>query len=70
MTEGPARTDAAAGVRAVPKLTAPVLYMAAEYDESFGEDAKTLNKASTKASEHKLIYVRVRASTGWRCSTA
>ncbi|MFE4329478.1 alpha/beta hydrolase family protein [Streptomyces sp. NPDC056831] len=43
---------------AVPKLTAPVLCMAAEYDESFGEDAKTLNKASTKASEHKLVYVR------------
>ncbi|MFE4795475.1 alpha/beta hydrolase family protein [Streptomyces sp. NPDC056708] len=43
---------------AVPKLTAPVLYMAAEYDESFGEDAKALNKASTNASEHKLIYVR------------
>ncbi|MGW1652521.1 alpha/beta hydrolase family protein [Streptomyces atratus] len=43
---------------AVPKLTAPVLYMAAEYDESFGEDAKALNKAGTKASEHKLIYIR------------
>jgi hypothetical protein len=43
---------------AVPKLTAPVLYMAAEYDEYFGDDAKTLNRASTKAAEHKLIYVK------------
>lgn len=43
---------------AVPKLTAPVLYMAAEYDAYFGEDAKTLNRASTKAAEHKLIYVK------------
>ncbi|MFE7706214.1 alpha/beta hydrolase family protein [Streptomyces sp. NPDC057486] len=43
---------------AVPKLTAPVLYMAAEYDEYFGDDAKTLNRASNKAAEHKLIYVK------------
>lgn len=43
---------------AVPKLTAPVLYMAAEYDESFGEDAKALNRAGTKASEHKLVYIK------------
>ncbi|MFI6058636.1 alpha/beta hydrolase family protein [Streptomyces sp. NPDC051286] len=43
---------------AVPKLTAPVLYMAAEYDEYFGDDAKTLNRASTRSAEHKLIYVK------------
>ncbi|MEU0830690.1 hypothetical protein [Streptomyces sp. NPDC005969] len=43
---------------AVPKLTVPVLYMAAEYDEYFGDDAKALNRASTKSAEHKLIYVK------------
>ncbi|WP_327368462.1 alpha/beta hydrolase family protein [Streptomyces sp. NBC_01217] len=43
---------------AVPKLTAPVLYMAAEYDGSFGEDAKELDKAGAKGAEHKLVYVR------------
>ncbi|GAA1358580.1 alpha/beta hydrolase family protein [Streptomyces beijiangensis] len=43
---------------AAPKLTTPVLYMAGEYDSEFARAAQELHKASTKAPENKLSYVK------------
>ncbi|MFD3457239.1 alpha/beta hydrolase family protein [Streptomyces sp. NPDC058691] len=47
-------TDAAA---AVPRLTAPVLYMAAAGDTEFAEAGKALHKATKKAPENRLEIV-------------
>ncbi|MFJ4847675.1 MULTISPECIES: alpha/beta hydrolase family protein [unclassified Streptomyces] len=47
-------TDAAS---AVPRLTAPVLYMAAAGDTEFAEAGKALHKATTKAPENRLEIV-------------
>ncbi|MCZ4118033.1 alpha/beta hydrolase family protein [Streptomyces sp. H39-S7] len=46
--------DAAA---AVPGLTAPILYMAADGDAAFAESTKALSKASAKAKENSLLIV-------------
>ncbi|NEA57648.1 alpha/beta hydrolase [Streptomyces sp. SID13666] len=46
--------DAAA---AVPGLTAPVFYMAADGDTAFADSTKALSKASVKAKENSLYIV-------------
>ncbi|MDF9814455.1 hypothetical protein [Streptomyces sp. SPB162] len=46
--------DAAA---AVPGLTAPILYMAADGDTAFADSTKALSKASVKAAENSLYIV-------------
>lgn len=46
--------DAAA---AVPGLTAPILYMAADGDTEFADSTKALSKASVKARENSLYIV-------------
>ncbi|MGW3244765.1 alpha/beta hydrolase family protein [Streptomyces sp. NPDC001070] len=42
---------------AVPRLTAPVLYMAAAGDTEFAESTKALSKATKKAAENRLDIV-------------
>ncbi|MDX3214701.1 hypothetical protein PV318_03955 [Streptomyces sp. ME02-6991-2B] len=44
-------------ISAVPRLTVPVLYMAAAGDTQFADAAKALNKATKKAPENRLDIV-------------
>ncbi|MFE6972209.1 alpha/beta hydrolase family protein [Streptomyces sp. NPDC057682] len=54
----PTQYQAMNALKAVPELTAPVLYMAADGDGDFAVGEKELNRQSVKSSEHRFVLVR------------
>ncbi|WP_329119940.1 alpha/beta hydrolase family protein [Streptomyces sp. NBC_01465] len=55
---GPSTYGSMDAAAAAPKLTSPVLYMAGENDTEFAQAAQDLHKASKKAPESKLYYLK------------
>jgi len=54
---GPGLYEGVDAAGAVPKLTVPVLYVAAEDDTSFVDDARTMNAATPASVPHRLKIV-------------
>ncbi|MGW2589212.1 alpha/beta hydrolase family protein [Streptomyces sp. NPDC001515] len=54
----PTRYQTMNALKAVPELTAPVLYMAAERDGDFADGDKEMNRKSAKSPEHRFVLVR------------